>query len=109
MKKLTITLSLLLCANVFFMSATTVESTKTFSIFPNEVQENFVVNYTLEETTNVRITLHSTEGKELKELLDDIQVAGSHHLLLNTDLPSGIYFINVTILDKTSSQKLIVK
>lgn len=99
----------MLACLVFFTSAVSIEKSNVFSVFPNEVKETFVVNYTLEETTNVRIVIAETNGTELKELVDDIQSAGDHHLLLNTDLPAGLYQINVTILDKTTIQSLTIR
>ena len=67
------------------------------SIYPNPVTENVVINYSLEKTESLRITLCDVMGRSVDHLLSKVQrSAGFHeeHLMLGYLVP-GNYFVKM--------------
>ena len=64
--------------------------------YPNPFNPATSITYTLSQTDKVIIKLYDVLGKEIKTLVNDVQNAGSHTILVNAEnLPSGIYFYRI--------------
>lgn len=68
------------------------------SISPNPAMENAVLNLSLEKNCDLKIRLLGAHGQIINTLAADIFHAGNHDIRLDTkDLPSGLYFIHISI------------
>lgn len=60
-----------------------------FSIYPNPLNEESRIYFTLENHAHVNLSIYDLQGKLIKELMNGIQVQGKHQvLLLGVDLPN---------------------
>jgi hypothetical protein len=80
-----------------------------FSVFPNPVNENFVLNYALQKTEKVAVSLSDMNGKEVKTLVNEMQAAGNYHLMLTPEVEAGTYILKVSAGDQLSYQKLFIQ
>jgi hypothetical protein len=61
--------------------------------YPNPFNPSTMIRYGLPSGTNVRLSIHSLLGNEIKVILNGWQDAGTYTLDLSAqDLPSGIYY-----------------
>ena len=67
------------------------------SISPNPVDEWAMFEYTLDETSKLKITLHESSGKALKTILESQQqTRGKYmHRLDFSNYPPGVYHLVV--------------
>jgi hypothetical protein len=64
--------------------------------FPNPCAVETRIEYVLPGSSNVRITLHDTLGREIATLFDGFQTAGEHRINANVSTFSqGVYFYTV--------------
>ncbi len=81
----------------------------TYGVYPNPFQEDFTVNFVLEEKTNVAVEFYSLEGVKLgeicsKRLLDK----GTHTFEYKTpSLPSSTYFVKFIFNDQAFVEQVI--
>ncbi len=80
-----------------------------FSVFPNPVNANFVLNYSLQNTDMVVVSLFDMNGKEITKLVNENQAAGNYHLMLSPEVEAGTYILKVSAGDRLSHQKLFIK
>jgi hypothetical protein len=80
-----------------------------FSVFPNPVNENFVLNYSLQNSDRVVVSLFDMNGKEITKLVNENQAAGNYHLLLTPEVEAGTYILKVSAGDQLSHQKLFIQ
>jgi hypothetical protein len=80
-----------------------------FSVFPNPLNENFVLNYSLQNTDMVVVSIFDMNGKEITKLVNENQAAGNYHLMLSPEVEAGTYILKVSAGDKLSYQKLFIK
>ncbi len=77
--------------------------------YPNPFNPVTTINYTLKETSFVKLTVYDRLGREVKTLVDENQNAGTHTVEFNgSNLPSGIYFYRIKTNDKTEVHKMIL-
>ncbi len=77
--------------------------------YPNPFNPATTINYTLKETSFVKLTVYDRLGREVKTLIDENQNAGTHTVEFNgSNLPSGIYFYRIKTNDKTEVHKMIL-
>lgn len=80
-----------------------VSSPDSYALFqnhPNPFNPSTVIRYSLRSDGIVRLTLYDANGREVAELLNSYQNAGSFELKLNTsefNLSSGIYFCRMEV------------
>jgi len=69
-----------------------------FSISPNPIGENTLIEFELLENETVSLELRNTEGKLIQQIIDEEKLSiGKKQIQLNgSQLPSGIYFIQMT-------------
>lgn len=72
--------------------------------FPNPVQGNGSIRYTIGQGQQVEITLHNSRGQIIQTLFCQHQQAGEHTLMIDTNtLPAGMYFCTL----QTKNSKLV--
>ncbi len=80
-------------------------------IFPNPAEKSTTIEYTLQHSCMVNLSLYSTTGELIKTIFNNkLQQKGTHSRLVNVKkLPTGTYHINLNYCDKKISQSIIVQ
>lgn len=72
------------------------KNTKTFSLyqnFPNPFNPITMIQYNIPKESFVTMKVYDVSGREVKELVNEMQTAGPHSVSFNAvELPSSIYF-----------------
>lgn len=78
---------------------------------PNPTSGMTEIAFTLPESANVSLYVHTLDGREIGRLVDnDRLVAGDHVVSFNTaNLPNGIYFYTLTNEDVVVTKKMVVQ
>jgi hypothetical protein len=80
-----------------------------FSIYPNPASDHSYVSYKLFRSQPVRITLADLYGKEIAEIVNEVQSEGSYAVKANLpDLPSGMYIVRLQLGDEAGVKRLMV-
>jgi len=78
-------------------------------IFPNPVNENSVVHFYLDKTTNLQIEISDITGRIVFKVANEQQLQGWQSLKLNSaNLISGIYFITLQNGNEKTTMKFII-
>jgi hypothetical protein len=88
------------------------EETKTvFNFFPNPATDYIHLNYSLDKSSKVTITVYDMNGRLAATLLDQNQEQGtqSFDASLPADLAKGIYTLHLTIDGTPTVQKLMIR
>ncbi len=81
----------------------------TLTSYPNPVQKQATVEYTLPERADVRVALYDVLGRRVATLEEGSKQAGRHRTQFErTGLSSGVYFGRLEAGDKTRTQKITV-
>lgn len=82
-----------------------------FNIFPNPIDENTVISLNLLESQKIEMKIVDVLGRDISTIYKGELNEGEHTYAVknNGDLSSGIYFVKVTMNEKSFSRKLIVK
>jgi len=82
-----------------------------FNLAPNPASaEGSNLQYTLEQASDVVISVRDLSGQQVQKLRQGHLPAGQHQLDLNTaELPAGIYTVSVRTANKIGTTKLIVR
>jgi subtilisin-like proprotein convertase family protein len=76
--------------------------------YPNPFVYQVNFNYHLRENSNLEIDLYNSIGVKLKEIFKGNQSSGVYYNQIDaSDLPGGIYFLNVKVDHKVYQQKLV--
>jgi len=85
-------------------------SVSDLALLPNPANENTVLRFKLEELADVTISVINMLGQEVSLISSQKAAPGVHNVDLGTsELPSGIYLVNVQAGSKTSTTKLVVR
>lgn len=77
--------------------------------YPNPFNPTTLISFTLQEATNVSVTVYDRLGREVKILMDENKAPGSYSVEFNADgLPSGIYFYRIKTSERTEVMKMIL-
>lgn len=102
--------------NINFYDAATVgisESVKAsygLGIYPNPTNEGATISFTLPNQSLVHLELYDLIGKKCQDLFNGVVPAGEQETILNRDrLPSGIYFVRLSIDGNSFTQKLVLQ
>jgi hypothetical protein len=88
------------------------ESSELLSVHPNPVNGRVIIDYQLQNASNVNILLYDILGRPVRTLLDQDETPGYHWTEYNvSDLSSGIYICTFKIdgVFKESRKILVVK
>ena len=78
-------------------------------VYPNLVDKNTTIKYTLSGGTSVKVELYNSGGKKLTNLVNDYQESGIHQIALNNEYVPGIYFLGFDLNNRNYFHKLILK
>ncbi|MBN1465312.1 M28 family peptidase [candidate division KSB1 bacterium] len=89
--------------------ALSVPETLVLKNYPNPFNASTVIQYRLPEDEHVVLTICSSLGVEVVELLQGFQRAGNYEIRFTAaDLPSGVYFATLRTRTRVQSQKIIL-
>lgn len=85
--------------------------------FPNPFNPETSINYSIPEISDVRLVVYDANGKQVSTLVNTKQLSGSYNVKWNgrdnygNNLPSGVYFYNLTAGNNFSQSKkmLLIK
>lgn len=67
------------------------------SNYPNPFSKSTTIEYTLPETGKVQIAILNSMGTVVETLVEEVQEAGAHNFVYNTDARPGVYFYSITL------------
>lgn len=77
--------------------------------YPNPFNPTTTISFTLQEASNVTITVYDRLGREVTDLLNSSLSAGYHTVEFNAAaMPSGIYFYRIKTPDRTEVRKMLL-
>lgn len=80
-----------------------------FSINPNPAFNSTIINYTLNTTSNTKLSIQSIDGKYTEMISNSRQVPGNYATSVTTEqLASGMYFIVLELNGYTKVKKLLI-
>lgn len=86
-----------------------IESVEAWNIFPNPAQDLVRLEFTLTEQLPLQIALYNTLGKKVQTIANENFATGAHSLSADvSQLPNGMYYINVVSGEQTTTHKFIV-
>ena len=93
----------------FFTSAKEISAiVPEWRVFPNPSTGYFQLQYQLEESAYLEISLFDLQGRKLKNLQRGNQSAGVHMLEIQEDLAPGMYFVRMLANGVLDSKKVVV-
>lgn len=76
--------------------------------YPNPFNPETKITYTLQNATNVKITVYDRLGREVVTLVDESQSEGDHTTSFNAaSLPSGVYFYRIKTNERVEVRKMV--
>lgn len=85
-----------------------VESTGAFTIYPNPATDRVNLQYPVEKTQRVAISIYDLSGKLISKSFDSDETPGLHHQeIAVNDFPKGIYLVQVIKDGQSFSRKLV--
>lgn len=81
-----------------------------FNVYPNPAIDETTVSFNLNDVSHVKLSVLDVVGKEVITVVDSKLAAGQKSVSINENgsLPSGIYFINLSVNGSKMTTKLIV-
>ena len=97
-----------------FIEPTSLQTTPNDKIglrmIPNPVENTAVIEFHLQQTGNVSLTLHNVAGQKMMEIYNNQAAAGVNQVPFNAgQLDAGVYFITMRSIDSTETVKVVVK
>lgn len=87
-----------------------VEANFNLMVYPNPASTNVTVDYTLNNQSDVTVTLTDVSGKVVYSNVEGNVAAGDHSASISAEeLSNGVYFCNFTAGNTVITKKLIVK
>ena len=86
------------------------ESGSSFSkIYPNPVTDAATIEFTLNKTADVEISVYNPIGQRVRHLMNERKVAGTHSISFDLgDLQNGLYFYTIKAGNKSESHKMLI-
>ena len=79
------------------------------SSYPNPFNPTTIINYTLPENERVIIKVYDLLGREIKELVNEQEAAGTYSVEFDgSKLSSGVYFYTITAGKFTETKKMVL-
>ncbi|NVO02586.1 MAG: T9SS type A sorting domain-containing protein [Bacteroidetes bacterium] len=80
------------------------------SCYPNPIQSNSVISYTIPASSNVNLSIYNAIGQLVLQPLNETQSKGKHSIEFNAgNLNSGVYMLVLKTSEKTISKKITIK
>ncbi|MCB9357397.1 MAG: T9SS type A sorting domain-containing protein [Calditrichaeota bacterium] len=84
-------------------------SSYSLSAYPNPFNPQTTITFALPQAGNVSLKVYDVLGSEVATLLDGHMTAGAHDVNFSgSNLPSGVYFVQLASGDFTTTQKLLL-
>lgn len=93
-------------------NTTNLVETNDFSIYPNPTTDILTLEYTLEKSTDINISMHDLQGRQIALLKSERQTAGNQKAsfnLLDYDLNKGVYLIKMGIGEDSQWFRVMVQ
>jgi hypothetical protein len=79
-------------------------------VYPNPAEELTTIQFSLPQSSHVRVNVYDMSGKEISVLVNNDLPAGDHSLILNTgNLAKGVYIVRMISDFGIENQKLVVE
>ena len=81
------------------------------AVYPSPFVQQSSIDYTLQETSRMKIEIYNAVGEKIKDLLDETQPAGRYRIALNAaDVNNypGVYYLKVHVNDETVIRKTML-
>jgi hypothetical protein len=79
-----------------------------FSVTPNPVTCESNINYTVNNLSDVTISVYDINGKLVKVLFDQNQEAGNYSLPLSLNVNPGVYFVKMNTGNTQHSERILI-
>lgn len=80
------------------------------NIHPNSSGNQTAIQFTLSQSSQVRLGAYDVDGKEITTLLNSMMEQGSHTVQLNlSSFSKAVYNVKMITVERTESQKLLVQ
>ena len=77
--------------------------------YPNPFNPSTNLKYLVAEDGNVSIAVYNLQGRLIKELINDFKSIGSYEITWDANnVPSGVYFVRMSINGFSSMQKVML-
>jgi N-acetylneuraminic acid mutarotase len=87
-----------------------VSAEQTMNIYPNPAEELTTVQFSLPQSSHVRVNVYDMSGKEISLLVNNDLLAGDHSIIVNTsDVAKGVYLVRMISDYRIENQKLVVQ
>ncbi len=80
-------------------------------VFPNPCVDKIMLQYSLSNTSKIKISITDLIGKKITDIVDETQISGTHQKLISLvdfDLTPGIYFLNLQTNNFEKTKKIVV-
>ncbi len=79
------------------------------SVYPNPFNPTTSISYNVDKFSKVNINIYDLTGKLVSNLVNSHKSIGNHSIIWNAStLPSGVYFINLSINSYTETKKIML-
>lgn len=79
-----------------------------FTVYPNPVNGNASVNFTIPESANCNLSIIDITGKQVALIMNEKQSGIVTKQFSTTGLPNGIYFVKLQVNEQSSFHKIII-
>ena len=76
--------------------------------YPNPFNPTTSIDYELRNASRVNLTVYDLLGNQVAVLVDNIEAAGSHNVVWNADVPSGVYFYKMSVDGYSVTKKMVL-
>ncbi len=77
--------------------------------YPNPFNPGTIIEFTLPQSTHIKLTVYDTKGELIKILANDRYNRGKHSIQFDSrDLSSGVYFYRLTYNGKNITKKMLL-
>lgn len=77
--------------------------------YPNPFNPSTKIEYTIASGTDVKITIYSLSGEQIRTIVNDYKPAGYYNVNVDaSDLSSGVYLYKITAGNFSASKKMLV-
>jgi hypothetical protein len=77
--------------------------------YPNPFNPTTFINYSLEKSEHVELTIYNQVGQKVEQLVNGIKTAGQHNVVFEAkEFPSGIYFYRLKAGSFEQTKKMIL-
>ena len=90
-------------------NTTSLEHSFQFSLYPNPGYEQVTMSYRLPASSGISISIYQATGRMYQEINKGVQSAGMHQVTLPTDMPTGIYWVELRSEEGTATRKLVIQ